>query len=395
MKVISFLNPWLSASHIPAVLQGDLSTAGARAPSSSSPLPPSLRTRPCPWPPPRSGCPLKSTPRPGLGGTTVMRAGRTNTAWSLQGSGLALNWDCESTFFQTCRDHVSFLDLYSLRDNEKETQLKKSWAEKWSSFSLSLLNRAGEEWSRGVRVSLSQQSAEARRQRPVRKAACLCLSWRLRSVCCLPGFPALRWTPFGCWPVRSWNETEQWAEQLALDQSPVRGVLSAPGPGVQCGHCGVTIPPPGAENTFPVRPEMSIQTSALLLNFSSNTVSLCWPLIKSWLVHSSHKSPKPPDLLHHDCLPEAWASPCMGFRAMAATAHHYPLPASFILIWKVGKCWSWSSDTLATWCKELTHWKRPWCWERLRAGREGDDRGWDGWMASPTQWTWVWANYGR
>ena len=44
-----------------------------------------------------------------------------------------------------------------------------------------------------------------------------------------------------------------------------------------------------------------------------------------------------------------------------------------------------------TWCEELTHWKRPWCWERLRAGGEGDDRGWDGWMASLTQWTWVWA----
>ena len=42
---------------------------------------------------------------------------------------------------------------------------------------------------------------------------------------------------------------------------------------------------------------------------------------------------------------------------------------------------------LATWWKELTHLKRPWCWERLRAGGEGDDRWWDGWMASPTQWT--------
>ena len=43
-------------------------------------------------------------------------------------------------------------------------------------------------------------------------------------------------------------------------------------------------------------------------------------------------------------------------------------------------CWSWNSNTLATWCKELTHWKRPWCWERLRARGEGDDRGWDvGW----------------
>ena len=57
-------------------------------------------------------------------------------------------------------------------------------------------------------------------------------------------------------------------------------------------------------------------------------------------------------------------------------------------------CWSWSYNTLATWCEELTHWKRPWCWERLRAGGEGDDRGWDGWMASPTWWTWVWASSG-
>ena len=44
------------------------------------------------------------------------------------------------------------------------------------------------------------------------------------------------------------------------------------------------------------------------------------------------------------------------------------------------------------WCKELTHWKRPWGWERLKAGGEADDRGWDGWMASPTQWRWVWVN---
>ena len=44
--------------------------------------------------------------------------------------------------------------------------------------------------------------------------------------------------------------------------------------------------------------------------------------------------------------------------------------------------------------QELTHWKRPCCWERLKAGGEGDNRGWDGWMASPTQWTWVWVNSG-
>ena len=55
---------------------------------------------------------------------------------------------------------------------------------------------------------------------------------------------------------------------------------------------------------------------------------------------------------------------------------------------------SYSGIPLATSCKELTHWKRLWCWEGLGAGGEGDDRGWDGWMTSPTQWTWVWVNSG-
>ena len=54
---------------------------------------------------------------------------------------------------------------------------------------------------------------------------------------------------------------------------------------------------------------------------------------------------------------------------------------SFVVVW-----------TLATWHEELTHWKRSWCWEILKAGGEGDNRGWDGWMASPTQWIWVWVN---
>ena len=66
-------------------------------------------------------------------------------------------------------------------------------------------------------------------------------------------------------------------------------------------------------------------------------------------------------------------------------------------------CWSWSSNTLATWYEELNHWgkknkktkSQPRCWERLRSGGEGGDRGWDGWMALPAQWTWVWANSGR
>ena len=55
------------------------------------------------------------------------------------------------------------------------------------------------------------------------------------------------------------------------------------------------------------------------------------------------------------------------------------------------------AETLAPWLPEwekLTHWKRPWCWERLKVRGEGDDRGWDGWMASLTQWTWVWVSSG-
>ena len=49
-------------------------------------------------------------------------------------------------------------------------------------------------------------------------------------------------------------------------------------------------------------------------------------------------------------------------------------------------CRSWNFSSLATWCDELTPWKRPWSWKRLKAGGEGGDRGWDGWMASPTWW---------
>ena len=58
------------------------------------------------------------------------------------------------------------------------------------------------------------------------------------------------------------------------------------------------------------------------------------------------------------------------------------------------KDWCWSSNTLATWWVVLTHWKRPWCWERLKAGGEGDNRGWDNWFVLLTWWTWVWATPG-
>ena len=84
-----------------------------------------------------------------------------------------------------------------------------------------------------------------------------------------------------------------------------------------------------------------------------------------------------------------------------ASCHHYPgiksTPA-----WRfvnsggctlIMSCSSGSMEIDWLW-EELTYWKRLWCWEGLGAGREGegDDRGWDGWMASPTQWTWVWVN---
>ena len=62
--------------------------------------------------------------------------------------------------------------------------------------------------------------------------------------------------------------------------------------------------------------------------------------------------------------------------------------------WLEGLMLKLNSNTLVTWCQELTQWKRPWCWESLKAEGKGDDGGWDGWMASPTQWTWVWASSG-
>ena len=67
--------------------------------------------------------------------------------------------------------------------------------------------------------------------------------------------------------------------------------------------------------------------------------------------------------------------------------------SALVFLWREW-CWSWNSSTLATSCEQLTHWERLWCWEGLGAGGEGDDRGWDGWMASQAWWTWVWVNSG-
>ena len=59
-----------------------------------------------------------------------------------------------------------------------------------------------------------------------------------------------------------------------------------------------------------------------------------------------------------------------------------------------GTCWFWNSNTLANWCKELTHCKKLCCWKWLKAGGEGDNRGWDGWMSSLTQWIWICCGLG-
>ena len=61
--------------------------------------------------------------------------------------------------------------------------------------------------------------------------------------------------------------------------------------------------------------------------------------------------------------------------------------------WK-DRCWSWSSNTFATWCEELIHFEKTLMLGKIEGRAEGDDKGGDGWMASPTLWTWVWANSG-
>ena len=74
----------------------------------------------------------------------------------------------------------------------------------------------------------------------------------------------------------------------------------------------------------------------------------------------------------------------------------YSVTQSCPTLWDpIDWCLCWNSNTVATWCKELTHLKRPWCWERLKVRGKGDDRGWDSWMASLMQWTWVWASSRR
>ena len=81
----------------------------------------------------------------------------------------------------------------------------------------------------------------------------------------------------------------------------------------------------------------------------------------------------------------SWVHPCL-FSSPLFTWLSFMMDSKFqwyVYTFCKDWCWSWNSNTLATWWEELTHFKRPWCWERLRAGGEGDDRGWDGWWHHP------------
>ena len=107
-------------------------------------------------------------------------------------------------------------------------------------------------------------------------------------------------------------------------------------------------------------------------------------------------------LLTKVCIVKAMVFPVVMYGCESWTikkAEHWRIDAFELWCWRrllrvpwKDWCWRWNSNTLVTWCKELTHWRRLWCWETLKAGGEGDDRGWNGWMASPTRWTWVWAS---
>ena len=106
-----------------------------------------------------------------------------------------------------------------------------------------------------------------------------------------------------------------------------------------------------------------------------------------WSVKSNSKRPQRPKLAKVTSL--QWP-----LRFQLRRSHL--LKRSFIgrtIHWK-NWCFSWSYNTLATWCKDPTHWKRPQCWEGLKAGGEVGNRGWNGWISSLTQWTWTWQTLG-
>ena len=118
--------------------------------------------------------------------------------------------------------------------------------------------------------------------------------------------------------------------------------------------------------------------------FSSSQV---WYGCESWTIKKAECQRV--DAFELWCWRDFWESPALQGDPTSLSQRRSVLGVH----WK-GWCWSWNSNTLVTWCDKMTHWKRSWCWEILKMGGKGDDRGWVSCMASPTQWTWVCVNSG-
>ena len=115
---------------------------------------------------------------------------------------------------------------------------------------------------------------------------------------------------------------------------------------------------------------------------------MVFPVVMMWeLDHLRKLSTEELMLFNCDVREDSWES--LGLQRDPTSQSERKLVLN--VHWKYW-CWSQSSNPLATWCEELTHWKRSWCWERLKARGEGDDRGWDSWMASLARWRWAWAS---
>ena len=143
------------------------------------------------------------------------------------------------------------------------------------------------------------------------------------------------------------------------------------------------LPLPAADIVMPWLPWMNKHTHRARVCFLPSGLCSYW----NWITATTIEVTPPTSLVPNSDLspsPSSCPYPCF----LPLVSFHLSFKTLLGPHW----WWSWNSDTLATSCKELTHWKRPWCWEGLGAGGEGDDRGWDGWMASPTQWAWVWVN---
>ena len=155
-------------------------------------------------------------------------------------------------------------------------------------------------------------------------------------------------------------------------------------------HCRWWLPPWNWKTLTPWKKSYNQPRQHIKKHIFANNVCLVKAMVfpavmygcESWTIHKA-------ELWRIDAF-ELWCLrvPLLRVPWTAGDQTHQSKKKSVLNIhWKEW-CWSWNSNTLATWCKELTELKRPWCWERLKVG-EGDDRGWNSWMASPTQWTWI------